>query len=186
MRNLKNLKVTELKAILTENKIEFKSNAKKKTLMELVKETSKVKEAPKVKKGKKLTEEQKIANAKKRALNPNIANVISSAIKKHEIETKKSFKAMLIRTKKSSELIDNLDLSSVENLAYINKCKALINRLTRPKNQSEFIEFEKINKRNKYGNFQINYIAFNVSRVVKAQIKDSNLTVIQAITVSKK
>lgn len=186
MKTLNNLTVKELKAILNENKIEFKSNAKKKTLVELVKETSKVKEAPKVKKGKKLTEAQKIENAKKRALNPNIANVISSAIKKNEIETKQSFKAMLIRTKKSSELIDNLDLTSIENLAYINKCRALINRLTRPKNVNEFIEFEKINKKNKYGTFQINWIAFNISRVVKAQIKDSNLTVIQAITVSKK
>ena len=182
MKTLNAKTVKELKTILNENKIEFKSNAKKSTLIELVKKTAK----PKKSKGKKLTEAQKIENARKRALNPNIANVISSAIKKNEIETKQSFKAMLIRTKKSSELIDNLDLSSIENMAYINKCKALINRLTRPKNENEFIEFEKINKRNKYGTFQINWIAFNISKVVKAQIKDSNLNVIQAITMVKK
>jgi len=177
MKTLNNLTVKELKAILNENKIEFKSDAKKKTLLELI-------NAYEVKKQE--TEARKIENAKKRALNPNIASVISSAIKKNELETKQSFKAMLIRTKKSSELIDNLDLTSIENLDYINKCKALINRLTRPKNDNEFIEFEAINKKNKYGTFQINWIAFNISRVVKAQIKDSNLTVIQAITVSKK
>ena len=182
MKTLNNLTVKELKTILNENKIEFKNNVKKATLIELVKKTS----TPKKAKGKKLTEAQKIENAKKRALNPNIANVISSAIKKNEIETKQSFKAMLIRTKKSSELIDNLDLTSIENLAYINKCRSLINRLTRPKNANEFVEFEAINKKNKYGTFQINWIAFNISKVVKAQIKDSNLNVIQAITMVKK
>ena len=192
MNTLQKSTVPQLKAILTENKIEFKSNSKKATLLELVLKTSK-KEAPKKEapKGKKLTEAQKIANAKKRALNPNIANVISSAMKKNETETKASFKAMLIRTKSASELIDNLDLTSIENMDYITKCKALINKLTRTKkgvlvNENDFVEFEKVNKRNKSGNFQINWIAFNISRVVKAQIKDSNLNIIEAITISKK
>ena len=112
-------------------------------------------------------------------------------MKKNETETKASFKAMLIRTKSASELIDNLDLTSIENMDYITKCKALINKLTRTKkgvlvNENDFVEFEKVNKRNKSGNFQINWIAFNISRVVKAQIKDSNLNIIEAITISKK
>ena len=79
MNTLNNLNKVQLQAMLNEQKIEFKKNAIKKTLIELLKESAPKKEAPKKAAPKaKLTEAQKIENAKKRALTPNIANVIRS------------------------------------------------------------------------------------------------------------
>jgi len=194
MNTLNNLNKVQLQAMLNEQKIEFKKNAIKKTLIELLKESATKKEAPKkkaVKKKAKLTEAQKIENAKKRALTPNIANVISKAVKLNEKKIKSNFTDMLIRTKQGSDLIENLDLTSILNMDYITKCKALINKLTRTKkgvlvNKDAFIEFRDMNKLNKSGNYQTNWIAFNISKVVKAQIKDSNLNIVQAITKVKK
>ena len=194
MNTLSKLNKSQLQAMLNEQKIEFKKNAIKKTLIELLKESATKKEAPKkkaVKKKAKLTEAQKIENAKKRALTPNIANVISKAVKLNEKKIKSNFTDMLIRTKQGSDLIENLDLTSILNMEYITKCKALINKLTRMKkgvlvNENAFLEFRDMNKLNKSGNYQTNWIAFNISKVVKAQIKDSNLNIVQAITKVKK
>ncbi len=173
MNTLNNLNKSQLQAMLNEQKIEFKKNAIKKTLIELLKESA------------------TIENAKKRALTPNIANVISKAVKLNEQKIKSNFTDMLIRTKQGSDLIENLDLTSILNMDYIAKCKALINKLTRTKkgvlvNKDAFIEFRDMNKLNKSGNYQTNWIAFNISKVVKAQIKDSNLNIVQAITKVKK
>ena len=194
MITLNKLNKSQLQAMLNEQKIEFKKNAIKKTLIELLKESDTKKAAPKKaapKKKAKLTEAQKIENAKKRALTPNIANVISKAVKLNEQKIKSNFTDMLIRTKQGSDLIENLDLTSILNMDYITKCKALINKLTRTKkgvlvNEDAFLEFKDMNKVNKGGNYQTNWIAFNISKVVKAQIKDSNLNIVQAITKVKK
>ena len=49
MNTLNNLKISQLQAMLNEQKIEFKKNAIKKTLIELLKESATKKEAPKKK-----------------------------------------------------------------------------------------------------------------------------------------
>ena len=89
--------------------------------------TIKTNSVSKVIKAKKvLTQEQKDAIAKKRALNPQFANV-QSAKRRTEKDAYKTDAILCLLEVKRTATLNNVNVSSYENTAYQNECKKAIN-----------------------------------------------------------
>jgi len=120
---------------------------------------------------KPLTKEQKEMQAKKRALNPTFANAVSQANKKDILTMKTDFKLSLLEAKRKANLLEDVNLDTIENLVFINLCKSYINKMLRKGNESMIADFKKINKLNKWGAYQTNWILSNISKDVKNSLK---------------
>jgi hypothetical protein len=120
---------------------------------------------------KPLTEEQKEMQAKKRALNPTFANAVSQANKKDILTMKTDFKLSLLEAKRRANLLEDVNLDAIENLVFINLCKSFINKMLRKGNEENIEIFKKLNKLNRFGTYQTNWILSNISFVVKEQIR---------------
>lgn len=90
-----------------------------------------------VKAKKTISKATKEAMAKKRALNPQFAIVQSNRRKAQNLEVRTSLINTLIEVKKDTSI--NIDLSSVENKAYLKECKILINYIIKPENRDKFL-----------------------------------------------
>ena len=139
--------------------------------------TKTVKKAPikkvvkKVVTRKPLTEAQKNEQAKKRALNPTFANAVSQANKKDILSMKTDFKLSLLEAKRKANLLEDVNLDTIENLVFINSCKAYINKMLRKGNENTVESFKKLNKLNRFGAYQTNWILSNISKEVKNSLK---------------
>lgn len=131
------------------------------------------KEVKKVVTRKPLTKEQKEMQAKKRALNPTFANAVSQANKKDILTMKTDFKLSLLEAKRKANLLEDVNLDAIENLVFINACKSYINKMLRKGNEEMILDFKKINKLNRFGAYQTNWILSNISYVVKIKIKEA-------------
>ena len=94
--------------------------------------------ANKVTPKKVISEATKKAQAKKRALNPQFANVQSARRKTEKNEYKTNALLCLLEVKRTAKL-DNVNTKSHENIAYQNECKKAINFLTADKNKAKFL-----------------------------------------------
>ena len=115
---------------------------------------------------KPLTEEQKKAIAKKRALNPQFANV-QSAKRRTEKDAFKTDAILCLLEVKRTAALDNVNVSSYENLAYQKECKTAINYIV--KNQAEFLPLITEAVRTHKGAFVVYYFEQLVQKLVKLQ-----------------
>lgn len=116
---------------------------------------------------KPLTKAQKEAIAKKRALNPQFANV-QSARRRTEKNTLKNNPVLCLLEVKRTIQLDNVDLSSYENIAYQNECKKAINFMV--KNQDKFVPMLVRAVRTYKGAFVVYYFEQLIQKVVKMGI----------------
>ena len=137
------------------------------SVLETIKTPTTKKAVKKVVTRKPLTEAQKEMQAKKRALNPTYSNAVSQAFKTDNNAKKQDFKRMLLEAKKRSDLLNDANLDSLENLVFINLCKSYINKLLRKGNEAQIETFKKSNKLNRFGGYQINWICSNIAKEVK-------------------
>jgi hypothetical protein len=117
-----------------------------------------------------LHKKQKDAIAKKRALNPQFANVQSARRKVENLEYKKDLKKILIEVKRTSTL-NNVDTKSIENMVIHNQCKAAINYLL--KNESKYLPLLKnVVRTSKSGLYSPYFAEQTIQKIVKMQIND--------------
>lgn len=119
-----------------------------------------------VKTRKPLTQEQKEAIAKKRALNPQFANV-QSAKRRTEKDAFKTDAILCLLEVKRTASLDNVNVSSYENLAYQKECKKAINYIV--KNQKEFLPLITEAVRTYKGAFVVYYFEQLIQKLVKLQ-----------------
>ena len=117
-----------------------------------------------------LHKKRKDAIAKKRALNPQFANVQSARRKVENLEYKKDLKKILIEVKRTSTL-NNVDTKSIENMVIHNQCKAAINYLL--KNESKYLPLLKnVVRTSKSGLYSPYFAEQTIQKIVKMQIND--------------
>jgi hypothetical protein len=117
-----------------------------------------------------LHKKQKDAIAKKRALNPQFANVQSARRKVENLEYKKDLKKILIEVKRTSTL-NNVDTKSIENMVIHKQCKAAINYLL--KNESKYLPLLKnVVRTSKSGLYSPYFAEQTIQKIVKMQIND--------------
>ena len=127
-----------------------------------------IKNAKKVVNRKPLTKAQKEAIAKKRALNPQFANVQSAKRKTEKNAYKTDAILCLLEVKRTASL-DNVNVSSYENKAYQNECKKAINFMV--KNQDKFLPLLTEAVRTYKGAFVVYYFEQLIQKVVKLKIE---------------
>ena len=117
---------------------------------------------------KPMTKAQKQAIAKKRALNPQFANVQSARRRTEKNEYKTNALLCLLEVKRTAKL-DNVNTKSHENIAYQNECKKAINFLTAEKNKGKFLPLlsEAVGKIK--GNFNVYRFEQLIQKIVKMQ-----------------
>lgn len=127
-----------------------------------------IKTAKKVVTRKPLTKAQKLEQAKKRALNPQFANVQSARRRTEKDAYKTDAMLCLLEVKRTAKL-DNVNTKSHENIAYQNECKKAINFLTSEKNKAKFLPLlsEAVGKIK--GNFNVYRFEQLIQRIVKMQ-----------------
>jgi len=130
----------------------------------------KVLTAKKVAPKKVLTQKQKDAIAKKRALNPQFANVQSARRKTEKDAYKTSPLLCLIEVKRTAKL-ENVNTNSHKNIEYQNECKKAINFLTSEKNKAKFLPLlaEAVTKIK--GSFNVYRFEQLIQRITKYQIE---------------
>jgi len=126
--------------------------------------------AKKVVNRKPLTKEQKEAQAKKRALNPQFANVQSARRKTEKNAYKTDAMLCLLEVKRTAKL-DNVSTKSYKNIAYQNECKKAINFLTSEKNKAKFIPLLSEAVTLIKGNFNVYRFEQLIQRITKMQIE---------------
>tara|TARA_R100000541_G_scaffold15843_2_gene25274 strand:- start:1837 stop:2325 length:489 start_codon:yes stop_codon:yes gene_type:complete len=125
--------------------------------------------AKKVTSRKPLTKAQKLAQAKKRALNPQFANVQSARRRTEKDAYKTNALLCLIEVKRTAKL-DNVNTKSHENIAYQNECKKAINFLTAEKNKAKFLPLLTEAVRTYKGAFVVYYFEQLIQKITKMQI----------------
>lgn len=115
---------------------------------------------------KPLTDEQKKAIAQKRALNPQFANV-QSAKRRTEKDAFKTDAILCLLEVKRTASLDNVNVSSYENLAYQAECKKAVNYIV--KNQAQFLPLITEAVRTFKGSFVVYYFEQLVQKLVKLQ-----------------
>jgi len=118
---------------------------------------------------KPLTKAQKLEQAKKRALNPQFANVQSARRKTEKDAFKTDALLCLIEVKRTAKL-DNVNTKSHENIAYQNECKKAINFLTAEKNRAKFLPLLSKAVRTYKGAFVVYYFEQLIQKITKMQI----------------
>jgi len=118
---------------------------------------------------KPLTTAQKLEQAKKRALNPQFANVQSAKRKTEKNAYKTNALLCLIEVKRTAKL-DNVNTKSHENIAYQNECKKAINFLTAEKNKAKFLPLLSDAVRTYKGSFVVYYFEQLIQKITKMQI----------------
>ena len=116
-----------------------------------------------------LTQKQKDAIAKKRALNPQFANLQSARRKTEKDAFKTDALLCLIEVKRTAKL-DNVNTKSHENIAYQNECKKAINFLTAEKNRAKFLPLLSKAVRTYKGAFVVYYFEQLIQKITKMQI----------------
>jgi len=116
-----------------------------------------------------LTQEQKNAIAKKRALNPQFANLQSAKRKVENLEYKTNALLCLLEVKRTAKL-ENVNTNSHENIAYQNECKKAINFLTAEKNRDKFLPLLSKAVRTYKGAFVVYYFEQLIQKITKMQI----------------
>jgi hypothetical protein len=123
-----------------------------------------------VKAKKVLTQEQKNAIAKKRALNPQFANVQSAKRRTEKDAYKKDAVLCLLEVKRTATL-NNVNVSSYENIAYQNECKKAINfMLKNDDNKNKFLPLLTEAVRTYKGAFVVYYFEQLIQKIVKLKI----------------
>ena len=125
--------------------------------------------AKKVATRKPLTNVQKQAIAKKRALNPQFANV-QSARRRTEKDAYKTDAILCLLEVKRTAKLDNVNTKSHENIAYQNECKKAINFLTADKNKAKFLPLLTEAVRTYKGAFVVYYFEQLIQKITKMQI----------------
>ena len=121
-------------------------------------------------KKKVLTQKQKDAIAKKRALNPQFANLQSAKRKIENLEYKKDLKKILIEVKRTTTL-NNVDTKSIENMILQNQCKVAINYLL--KNESKYLPLLKnVVRTSKSGLYSPYFAEQTIQKIVKMKINE--------------
>ena len=113
------------------------------------------------------TEEQKQATAKKRALNPQWANVQSAKRKTENNAFKTDAILCLIEVRRTASLT-NVNVDSHLNLDYQKQCKIAINFMV--KNKAEFLPLLTKAVRTNKGSFGVYYFEQLVQKIVKFKI----------------
>jgi len=116
---------------------------------------------------KPLTKKQKDAIAKKRALNPQFANV-QSAKRKTEKNAFKTDAILCLNEVKRTTNLNNVNVSSYENIAYQNECKKAINFML--KNKDTFLPLLIDAVRTYKGAFVVYYFEQLIQKIVKLKI----------------
>ena len=116
-----------------------------------------------------LTDAQKQAQAKKRALNPQFANVQSARRKTEKDAYKTNALLCLLEVKRTAKL-DNVNTKSHQNIAYQNECKKAINFLTAEKNKGKFLPLLSEAVRTYKGAFVVYYFEQLIQKITKMQI----------------
>ena len=121
-------------------------------------------------KKKVLTQKQKDAIAKKRALNPQFANLQSARRKVENLEYKKDLKKILIEVKRTTTL-NNVDTKSIENMVLQNQCKVAINYLL--KNETKYLPLLKqVVRTSKSGLYSPYFAEQTIQKIVKLKLND--------------
>ena len=143
--------------------------------------TIKTNSIQKVVKAKKvLTQEQKEAIAKKRALNPQFANV-QSAKRRTEKDAYKTDAVLCLLEVKRTATLNNVNVSSYENIAYQNECKKAINfMLKNDENKNKFLPLLTEAVRTYKGAFVVYYFEQLIQKIVKLKI-DKNFDFITSL-----
>ena len=126
--------------------------------------------AKKVVTRKPMTNAQKEAIAKKRALNPQFANVQSARRKTEKNAYKTDAYLCLLEVKRTAKL-DNVSTKSHKNIAYQNECKKAINFLTSEKNKAKFMPLLSEAVTLIKGNFNVYRFEQLIQRITKMQIE---------------
>ena len=126
---------------------------------------------------KPLTKAQKEAIAKKRALNPQFANV-QSAKRRTEKNAFKTDAILCLLEVKRTATLNNVNVSSYENKAYQNECKKAINFMV--KNQDKFLPLLTEAVRTYKGAFVVYYFEQLIQKVVKLKI-DKNFDFVTSL-----
>tara|TARA_R110000737_G_scaffold38005_1_gene57828 strand:+ start:115 stop:612 length:498 start_codon:yes stop_codon:yes gene_type:complete len=114
------------------------------------------------------TEVQKLATAKKRALNPQWANVQSAKRKTENNAFKTDAILCLIEVRRTASLT-NVNVESHENIAYQKECKIAINFMV--KNKAEYLPLLENAVRTNKGSFGVYYFEQLVQKIVKFKIE---------------
>jgi hypothetical protein len=143
--------------------------------------TIKTNSIQKVVKAKKvLTQEQKEAIAKKRALNPQFANV-QSAKRRTEKDAYKTDAVLCLLEVKRTATLNNVNVSSYENIAYQNECKKAINfMLKNDENKNKFLPLLTEAVRTYKGAFVVYYFEQLIQKIVKLKM-DKNFDFITSL-----
>jgi hypothetical protein len=130
-----------------------------------------------------LTEETKQKIALKRKLNPQFSHVVSRYYKDEQSEIKTSFKASLIETNRRANLIEDKELTKLQNLTFVKDCKKAINYIAKNSDKTLTKLFsENVTKHYKTQNFVVSYNLNLVSKIVKLIDKNNgNLTYLDAL-----
>ncbi len=129
---------------------------------------------------KPLTQEQKDAIAKKRALNPQFANV-QSAKRRTEKDAYKTDAILCLLEVKRTATLNNVNVSSYENIAYQNECKKAINfMLKNEDNKSKFLPLLSQAVRTYKGAFVVYYFEQLIQKIVKLKM-DKNFDFITSL-----
>tara|TARA_B100000497_G_C7536437_1_gene324944 strand:- start:3 stop:485 length:483 start_codon:yes stop_codon:yes gene_type:complete len=136
-----------------------------------------IKTAKKVVNRKPLTKAQKEAIAKKRALNPQFANV-QSAKRRTEKNAYKTDAILCLLEVKRTATLNNVNVSSYENKAYQNECKKAINFMV--KNQDKFLPLLTEAVRTYKGDFVVYYFEQLIQKVVKLKM-DKNFDFVTSL-----
>ena len=119
---------------------------------------------------KPLTKAQKEAIAKKRALNPQFANV-QSAKRRTEKDAYKTDAFLCLLEVKRTAGLNNVNVSSYENIAYQNECKKTINfMLKNEANKNKFLPLLTEAVRTYKGSFVVYYFEQLIQKVVKLKM----------------
>ena len=117
-----------------------------------------------------ISEATKKAMAKKRALNPQFANV-QSARRRTEKDAYKTDAILCLLEVKRTAKLDNVNTKSHENIEYQHECKKAINFLTSEKNKAKFIPLLSEAVTLIKGNFNVYRFEQLIQRITKMQIE---------------
>ncbi len=129
----------------------------------------------------KLTQEQKDARALKRFHNPKTSKLSSDFKKKAIAEIKADLKkSIVLAVKDVNNAINESNTKQYENRLVLLATKKLLNFIKANKDGKILNEFSSINKVNRYGNYQQNWIIDKAQKVA-LYTQNGKLTYIQAI-----
>ena len=115
-----------------------------------------------------LTAKEKKAIALKRKLNPQFSHVVSRYYKDEQKEIKTSFKASLVETNRRANLIQDKELTKLQNLTFVKDCKKCINYIAKDSDKALTTLFKNnVTKHYKTQNFVVSYTLNLVSKIVK-------------------